>query len=317
MKFESKRQAPGGLRRYEHNPILTADHFPDLVKGVYNSGVTKHGNSYIMLCRVEDRALRQHLWIARSSDGYTFTPDPAPLRLPSDPIYRQAIAGTLYDPRITFMDGWYYIVHAAADSQFNSRLAMIRTRDFEDFEFVSLPGSVNTRNGLLFPEKIKGLYVMMERDAGLSGGEMWLNYSPDMIHWGQAKRVYSRQAQYWHFCKVGAGAVPIRTEKGWLEIFHGVHVVCESQMVYSLGVMLLDLEDPSRVIASCPYAILSPETSYERTGMTPNVVFTCGACVENNGEVKIYYGGADTVQCLATTTLDHLLDACFMKPLAD
>ncbi len=253
------RNPPGNLVRYENNPILTAADFPEPIKGVYNSGITKLGDTYIMVCRVEDRALRQHLWLARSKDGYHFKPDPAPFKLPDDPVYQAAIAGCYYDPRVTSLEGQYFIVHAAADSGFNSRLGMIRTKDFEKFEFVSLPGSVNTRNGVLFPEKINGDYILMERDAGLSGGEIWLNYSPDLIHWGKAKLAYSRTAQYWHYCKVGGGAVPIKTEKGWLTIFHGVHVMCQSQYVYHLGVMLLDLEDPSKVIASCPYSILSPE----------------------------------------------------------
>lgn len=304
---------PGNINRYEANPILTAKDFPGPIRGVYNSAITKLGSEYIMICRVEDKALRQYMWVARSQDGYSFFPDPAPIRMPENEYYLEGSAGTVYDPRITYLDGTYYVVHAAADAEFRSRLAMLQTDDFETFNFVSFPGSANTRNGVLFPERINGDYVMMERDAAVSGGDIWLTYSKDLVHWGRTKVMYKREQEYWHYYKVGAGATPIKTERGWLNIFHGVHKMCESQLVYHLGVMLLDSEDPSKVLASCPFAVLSPEEEYEITGLTPNVVFTCGAWVEEDRSVKLYYGAADTVQCVADTTVDDLLAACDMS----
>ena len=305
-------KTPGNLIRYPDNPILTADDFPGPIRAVFNSAITKLDSTYIMLCRVEDKSLRPHLWIARSKDGYNFTPDPRPIILSNNPLYLQSIAGTFFDPRITYMDGTYYIVHAAADAKFHARLALLQTDDFETFNFISQPGSVNTRNGILFPEKINDNYVMMERDAAVDTGDIWLSYSPDLIHWGKAEVIYERDTEYWHYCKVGGGAVPIKTPQGWLNIFHGVQKMGESQLVYHLGVMLLDLKNPAKVIAHCPHTIFSPETGYERSGLLPNVVFTCGSYVEPDNSIKLYYGSADTVQCLAETTVDDLLEACFM-----
>jgi predicted GH43/DUF377 family glycosyl hydrolase len=114
----------------------------------------------------------------------------------------------------------------------------------------------------------------------------------------------------WAWSKIGPGAPPIRTEAGWLNIFHGVRTQCVQHYVYQLGVSLLDLEDPSKVVAQAKAAILEPEEMYELVGQTPSVVFTSGAVVEDNGEVKVYYGGADTVQCVAVTTIEQLLHAC-------
>jgi predicted GH43/DUF377 family glycosyl hydrolase len=117
----------------------------------------------------------------------------------------------------------------------------------------------------------------------------------------------------WAWSKVGAGAPPIKTEEGWLNIFHGVRTQCKSHYVYQLGVCLHSLEDPSQIIACCKNPILRPIKNYELVGQTPSVVFTAGAVVEDDGQVKIYYGGADTVQCLAFTTLTELLDMCYNR----
>jgi predicted GH43/DUF377 family glycosyl hydrolase len=139
-----------------------------------------------------------------------------------------------------------------------------------------------------------------------------ISYSPDLIFWGKSKCVFKRGAHgHWYWQKIGAGAVPIKTKKGWLEIWHGVHVMAGYQYVYHLGAMLLDLNDPSKVIARAKAPILSPIEPYERVGLTSNVVFTSGAILEEDGEVKIYYGGADTVQCVATARVEDLIDACF------
>jgi predicted GH43/DUF377 family glycosyl hydrolase len=104
--------------------------------------------------------------------------------------------------------------------------------------------------------------------------------------------------------------VPIKTDHGWLTIFHGVRTQCAQHYVYQLGVCLLDPDDPSRVVGLSEEAILEPEEQYELVGQTPSVVFTSGAVVEDDGEIKVYYGGADTVQCVATTTVERLLRAC-------
>lgn len=301
------------VQRYARNPILTGRDFPAGagIKRVFNSGVIKTRGRYVMACRVEDAALRNRIWIADSSDGYHFEPRPAPAELPhSNPEFAEYTAGMYYDPRITEIDGVFYLMHAA-HSGHGCRLSLLRTRDFDDFEWIGHVSETDNRNGVLFPEKIGGLYARLDRpNTGGNFGDIWVSYSPDLIFWGKSRCVLRNQRVRWAWAKIGPGAVPIRTPRGWLNVFHGVRTQCAQHYVYQLGVCLLDLEDPSRVVGFSEEAILEPEEPYELVGQTPSVVFTSGAVVEPDGEIKLYYGGADTVQCVALTSVDALLELC-------
>jgi len=301
------------LKRHPGGPILHGSDFPPhaRVSRVFNSGVIKHRGRYVMACRVEDRALRDTIWIADSDDGYSFTPRPAPIDVPAhDPGWREYTAGMYYDPRITEIDGTFYLVHAA-HSGHGCRLSLMRTQDFETFDWMGFISETDNRNGVLFPAKIGGLYARFDRpNTGGNFGDIWLSYSPDLIFWGKSECVLRNAEVKWAWTKIGPGAVPIRTSEGWLNIFHGVRTQCAQHYVYCLGAALHDLENPAKVIAVCKEAILEPEEDYELTGQTPSVVFTSGAVVEDDGEVKVYYGGADTVQCVATTSIGELLYAC-------
>jgi predicted GH43/DUF377 family glycosyl hydrolase len=301
------------LERHPGNPILTGRDFPPEsgIKRVFNSGVIKAGHRYVMACRVEDAALRNRIWIAESDDGYRFTPQPSAVELPhGDPEFAEYTAGMYYDPRITELDGVFYLMHAAHSSH-GCRLSLVRTTDFRRFEWLGHVSAPDNRNGVLFPEKVGGLYARLERpNTGGAFGDMWVSYSPDLIFWGKARCVLRNRDVRWAWTKVGPGAVPIKTDRGWLTIFHGVRTQCAQHYVYQLGVCLLDAKDPSKVIGISEEAILEPEETYELLGQTPSVVFTSGAVVEDDGTVKVYYGGADTVQCVATGTIERLLRAC-------
>jgi predicted GH43/DUF377 family glycosyl hydrolase len=301
------------VQRYARNPILTGRDFPSGsgIKRVFNSGVIKARDRYVMACRVEDAALRNRIWIADSSDGYHFVPRSGPAELPhSNPEFAEYTAGMYYDPRITEIDGVFYLMHAA-HSGHGCRLSLLRTRDFDDFEWIGHVSETDNRNGVLFPEKIGGLYARLDRpNTGGNFGDIWVSYSPDLIFWGKSRCVLRNQRVRWAWAKIGPGAVPIRTPRGWLNVFHGVRTQCAQHYVYQLGVCLLDLEDPSRVVGFSEEAILEPEEPYELVGQTPSVVFTSGAVVEPDGEIKLYYGGADTVQCVALTSVDALLELC-------
>jgi predicted GH43/DUF377 family glycosyl hydrolase len=302
------------VKRYEKNPILTADDMPFACSGIYNSGVTKFDGKYLMLCRVESIDISNYFIPAISEDGYHFKARKKPISLPKDEEFQRYTEEMIYDPRITEIDGVYYICFAA-HSSYGVRIGMLKTKDFEKFDSCGFISEPDNRNGVLFPEKIGGLYARLDRPI-LPGdrGDIWISYSPDLIFWGKSKCVFKRGAHgHWYWQKIGAGAAPIKTKKGWLEIWHGVHVMAGYQYVYHLGAMLLDLNDPSKVIARAKAPILSPREPYERSGLTSNVVFTSGAILEEDGEVKIYYGGSDTVQCVATARLEDLVEACFNR----
>jgi predicted GH43/DUF377 family glycosyl hydrolase len=299
--------------RYQQNPILTGADFPadSGIVRVFNSGVVKWGDRIVMVCRAEDRALRNTMWIAESTDGYHFVPRSAPIKMPDDdPEFAEYAAGMYYDPRVTAIDGVCYLLHAAHSSH-TCRLSLLKTVDFQRFDWLGHISEPDNRNGVLFPERIGGLYARLDRpNPGAKFGDMWVSYSPDLIFWGKSRCVLRNSQVRWAWTKIGPGAVPIKTPAGWLTIFHGVRTQCQSHYVYQLGVCLLDLQEPSRVLALAQESVLQPEAPYELVGQTPSVVFTSGAVVEDDGEIKLYYGGADTVMCLATTSVDRLLHAC-------
>ena len=301
------------VERYCGNPILTKDDVPAAAKGVYNSGCIKTDEGkYVMLCRVETPSMKQLIWPADSDDGIDFKFRSAPIEMPGDEEFREYTAGMYYDPRVSRIDGRYYVVFAC-HSGHACRLGLLESPDMNEFRWRGFISAVDNRNGVLFPERINGLYCRLERPNTSDGkGYMWMSYSPDLLHWGQSKAVALTQDE-WGWKKNGPGAVPIKTDKGWLVIYHAVNVQCSAQYVYHLGVMLLDLNDPAKTVARAKAPILSPTMDYELSGLTYAVVFTCGAVVEDDGEVKIYYGGADTVQCLATARLETLIDACFNR----
>ena len=118
--------------------------------------------------------------------------------------------------------------------------------------------------------------------------------------------------RYWDSWRVGASAPPIRTDRGWLEIYHGTKMTSGGP-IYRIGTVMLDLKDPSVVLGRCLAPVLSPREHYERIGDVGNVVFACGAIVEASGEVKVYYGAADTAICVATCELDELIDSCMQR----
>ncbi|MBQ8982586.1 MAG: glycosidase, partial [Lachnospiraceae bacterium] len=165
------------------------------------------------------------------------------------------------------------------------------------------------RNGVLFPKKIGGKFLMLSRpsDNGHTPfGDMFLSQSPDMEHWGYHRHVM--QAQGWAWTKLGAGPIPILTDEGWLLIFHGVGTTCNG-MIYSMGAAILDENEPWNVKYRCKPYIFHPTTDYECVGDVPNVTFPCATLSDAaTGRIAIYYGAADTVVALAFTQVDELID---------
>ncbi|MFB3897095.1 MAG: glycoside hydrolase family 130 protein [bacterium] len=299
------------VKRYEHNPIITADDMPFDCAGVYNSGATRFKDQYLMMLRVESIDITDYFWVATSDDGYKFKVWDEPVPMPDDAEFQEYAGGMIYDPRVVELEGTYYLTFAC-HSGHGVRIGLMSTKDFKQYQWLGCISETDNRNCALFPERVKGSYLRLDRPITPGDhGDIWISYSPDLIHWGRSKCI-AKTGGGWSWKKIGAGAPPIKTKQGWLEIFHGVHVMA-SGYVYHIGVMLLDLDDPSKVIARGKAPILSPKLHYERVGLTMNVVFTSGAIPEPDGTVKIYYGGADTVQCIATAKLDDLIDACYNR----
>lgn len=298
------------VRRYEKNPIITVDDLPCRSNAVFNSGCIKDRGRYIMMLRIEDVDGSQHFRMAYSSDGIHFDISKNSVMIP-DSDNMEHFELLRYDPRITKLEGTYYICYAAHGTK-GVRICLIQTDDFVKFRRIGYISEPDNRNGVLLPEKIKDRYVRFDRPTMAHGqggkGEMWISYSPDLIHWGESKIVAETRPERWDGHKIGAGAAPIKTKEGWLLLYHGVYERCNG-LVYRTGAMLLDLDDPSRVVARSNGYILGPQTDYERRGDVDNVVFVTGNVLEDDGTVKIYYGAADTVMCLALAKLDDLIYA--------
>jgi beta-1,4-mannooligosaccharide/beta-1,4-mannosyl-N-acetylglucosamine phosphorylase len=316
------------IRRHERNPILTRSDIqasaPFLrdVTSVFNPGAIAFDGGVILMLRVQSRSRETVLMVARSSDGVRFTVSKEIVRFKGIEKVRERIYH-IYDPRITRLGDRYYIMFAL-DMDDGCQLGLGVTKDFESFEFLGITSTEDIRNGVLFPEKVGGKYLRMDRpnkarhQAGpTSGTTIWLSESDDLIHWQPRAALISGRFHYWDEF-IGSGPPPVKTRQGWLHVYHGVAGHFGSSNIYQAGAMLLDLQDPAKVIGRCRCNILEPREIWELAGQVPNVVFPSGMIVEKydaegfalpDSPVKIYYGAADTVVGLATATIQDLLDA--------
>ncbi len=293
------------LHRWESNPIITLEDMPFPCNTVFNGTPVKLGDEYLLLLRVEGQRGYSFFALARSEDGFHFEVEKKPVLVLADKgIFKFYENRGIEDPRATFLDGAYYVLYTAV-SEVGYRIAVAQTEDFRSFKRIALISEPGNKDGVLFPEKINGQYVRLDRPIGLGVGSMWISYSNDLKSWGDSKVLLSPRSGYWDSFRVGASVPPIRTDHGWLEIYHGVKMTSAGP-IYRAGAVLLDLKDPSVVIKRCNVPILSPREVYERVGDVGNVVFPCGAIVEPDGEIKVYYGGADTCIAVATTSLTKL-----------
>ena len=301
------------VKRYENNPILTKKDVPYEVETVHNAGVVKHEGRYIMLFRSHLRNGRSIIGIAESENGYDFTVRPEPFLVPAERgIFSEYEEYGVEDPRICFIEDEYLITYSAY-SRYGVRIALAKTSDFKTLERVAFITQADHRNIVIFPEKFEGRFVRLDRPhSEITLWSIWISYSHDLIHWGDSKILIKPMMYHWDEMKIGPGATPIKTRKGWLNIFHGVFPTMDGS-VYRLGAALHDLHDPSQILGVSDEWILQPDAPWEITGYVHNVVFSCGAVKEDNGEVKIYWGGADTVMCVGTASIEDLTHLCLNK----
>ena len=297
------------LKKYEGNPIINPEDIPDC-DSVYNAGAVKFKDKYILLLSVmrkSSEALKE-IFLAESSDGINFKVSEEPFIVPSKDGFYKKFEYDMCDPRITFLEGTYYITYPAHTPGIGVVGILGKTDDFEKFERIEIISLPDNRVPVLFPEKISGEYMRLDRPFGVYPGSLWISYSPDLIYWGKHRPLLLPDDRYWCNFKVGPAGPPIKTEKGWLLIYHAVSGGKIGPTVYSLGAALLDLNDPTKILGKTKGPILTPSESYERIGKVANTVFSCGAILEDSGELKIYYGAADTCIGLATCPVNSLVE---------
>jgi len=308
--FEEKpTNCQGPIWRYSKNPIIPRESQPGFAR-VFNSAILRmEDGNYEGIFRVEDLSLIPNLHLGRSEDGIHFQLEREPLRFLDETGHPAEPTKWSYDPRLTKIGDTYWLIFCDEFDDFPS-IGMAYSKDLKTFVKLNRPFPPLSRNGALFPEKIGGKYWMLYRptvDAGRNL-DMFIASSDDLHHWGDYSLFYHRPPLGWSCLKVGAGATPIKTKRGWLVLYHGVIGTCNGY-VYSMGAMLTDLEDPRKVIAVGKNYLLHPVEPYETSGFVPNVCFPCSAIVdEETGRIAIYYGAADTILALAFSTVDGLVD---------
>jgi len=299
------------FHRHPDNPILTAKDWPYPAHTVFNAGACQAGEDTILLARVEDRRGHSHLTVARSSDGISdWRIDEKP-SFPQDPENHPEEAWGIEDPRLTRVDelGAWIIAYTAYSSS-GPLVSLAKTKDFVEFTRIGPVMPPEDKDAAVFPRKFGGRYAMIHRPVchGSSGADMWLSFSPDLIHWGDHRVLMrARHGAWWDANKIGLSPPPLETPEGWLILYHGVRNT-PGGCLYRVGLALLDLEDPRQVLRRSDEWIFGPEELYERVGDVNGVVFPCGWVHDAaTGTVRIYYGGADSCIALATAQLSELL----------
>ena len=327
---------------YKGSPVITR--YPDTILSckdvpyesnlTFNAGIVKEKDGYTMLFR-NDYGCTQPEWeagkrfkgtnigLAHSKDGIKWEVEKEPSFdltefMNSDEFCRA------YDPRITAMDG-HYIISFAIDTKHGVHGGFCLTDDFKQYKILSISVPDN-RNMVLFPEKINGMYVRLERPMPVYSRDragkfdIWLSESPDLEFWGRSRLVLGTEDVPFCNDKIGPGAPPLKTDKGWLVIFHSVDIDPargkngweESwKKRYCIGVMLLDLKDPSKVIGMSKSPLMIPEAPYElHGGFRDNALFPCGMVRDDDGLIRIYYSAGDAVVRMATAKEEDLIALC-------
>lgn len=292
--------------RSRMNPIITRAAVPG-INSIFNSAVVPYQGGFAGVFRCDNTAREMQIHAGMSSDGVHWAIEPQRIQFQgADEEIGQFEYG--YDPRVCWIEDRYYITWC--NGYHGPTIGVGYTFDFKTFYQLENAFLPYNRNGVLFPRRIGGKYAMFSRpsDTGHTPfGDIFYSESPDLTHWGHHRHVMA-PIDGWQSTKVGAGPTPIETSEGWLLIYHGVLTSCNG-FVYSFGAALLDLDQPWKVIYRTKPYLLHPREFYENVGDVPNVAFPCAALVDApTGRMAIYYGGADTVTCLAYTRIPELID---------
>ncbi|AZS14201.1 glycosidase [Paenibacillus lutimineralis] len=329
------------ITRHPNNPIVVPGGYEWRKVTVFNPAVIIDNGKFYMIERTAGSLTpcKNYLGLLESEDGVNFTHvKDEPILTPDELGFPY---GSVQDPRIVKIEDTFYMNYALRPCAMNyyptnrgvpersipeypdgwgkqeghwlTRSSIVQSKNLIDWEFVAdtTPLEINDRDNILFPEKINGKFVLLRRPEEYIGEEygtdkaaMWITYSEDLIHWEEPKLLAKAENPVWESRKIGGSTPPIKTDKGWLVLYHGV----DDEVVYRVGAMLLDLENPEKVIARTRNFIMEPETYYEKFGFQiPNVVFPTGNVVKDD-LLYIYYGVTDTAIALATVPLDELVD---------
>jgi beta-1,4-mannooligosaccharide/beta-1,4-mannosyl-N-acetylglucosamine phosphorylase len=303
--------------RYGQNPVIPRDLIP-CSNSIFNSAVVPWKGTFAGVFRIDDKRRASRLHFGTSVDGLNWNINNDPIKMiPDNPRVKEiapadGVAGG-YDPRVVLIGDRYWVTWCCGNH--GATIGAAWTKDFKKFYRIEPSFLPYNRNGVLFPKKFDGKYLMLSRPSDNDHthfGDIFVSESPDMIYWGRHRHVMAKGLG-WGWLKIGAGPIPIETSEGWLLIYHGAIRTC-SGFVYSFGAALLDLDEPWKVIRRPSEYLIAPHKPYECVGDVPNVTFPCAALVDDDtGRMAIYYGGADTVVGLAFGYIEELVEFCKTK----
>jgi beta-1,4-mannooligosaccharide/beta-1,4-mannosyl-N-acetylglucosamine phosphorylase len=306
---ERPQDSDAVMWRSQRNPIIPQDLIPSS-NSIFNSAVVLYKSEFAGVFRCDNKSRAMQLHTGKSPDGFKWTIENERIQwLPADQKIVEINEFQYgYDPRVVWLEDRYYITWC--NGYHGPTIGVGYTYDFKTYYQIENAFLPFNRNGVLFPRKIKEKYAILSRpsDNGHTPfGDIYYSESPDMQHWG-CHRFVMGTTSGWQATKIGAGPIPIETSEGWLLIYHGVLTSCNG-FVYSFGAALLDLDEPWKVIYRSEPYLMAPQAPYERTGDVPNIVFPCAALVDSEtNRIAVYYGGADTVVCLAFGYVHEIID---------
>lgn len=293
--------------RYAENPVIGRNPLKGVAR-IFNSAVAPYEGKFIGVFRGEQTNGIPFIYLGRSEDAIHWQFDAEKI-LFKDENGNDFMPGYAYDPRLVKIEDTYYIIWC--QDFYGASIGMAKTQDFRTFTRIENPFIPFNRNAVLFPRKINGKFLLLSRpsDSGHTPfGDIFLSESPDMVYWGRHRHVMGKSSNWWENVKIGGGAAPIETTEDWLMFYHGVTGTCNGY-VYSIGGVILDIDNPSVVKYRCGTFLLTPEEWYEEWGFVPNVTFPCATIHDAaTGRIAIYYGAADTYVGLTFTTVQEVVE---------
>jgi len=296
------------FERYVGNPILKPEEWRYPINAVFNPAAVEFNNHIYLLCRIETKKGFSHLALVKSKDGLTNWEIPEKPTLEPDEKHKEEMWG-LEDPRIVFLhDRKKYAITYVSFSQGGPLLSLILTEDFINFERIGTLVPPEDKDGCLFPKKFKEGYALIHRPIIRGEGHIWISFSPDLTHWGKHKILIPVRPGMWDCHRVGLGPQPVETDEGWLVIYHGIRYT-SSGAIYRVGLALLDLDEPEKMIARSQEWVFAPEKDYERIGNTLNVVFPTGLIYRREEDkILMYYGAVDRTTCVAFAKMSDIIE---------
>jgi beta-1,4-mannooligosaccharide/beta-1,4-mannosyl-N-acetylglucosamine phosphorylase len=305
------------FKRYKGNPIMTPANWPYAANAVFNPAAIKLNAETLLLVRVEDMRGFSHLTVARSADGFTCWQIDTEPTLQADQSSREERWG-LEDPRVVWLEEQkQFGITYTSFSEGGPVVSLAITKNFKTFARLGTLLPPEDKDACLFPRRFKGRFALIHRPIVRGEAHMWISFSPDLKHWGDHRPLIKTRAAYWDCHRVGLACQPIETPKGWMIFYHGVRSTTAGG-IYRVGLALLDLEEPWKVVRRSDEWVLGPREIYERLGDVSGVIFPSGVTVtKETDQLNLYYGAADCTVAVATANLSEVLSYIMSCPEAE